>query len=165
MIYCPDIWNGYFCMSEGAQIRIEHVDNSSDSYGYFTQKMFCDAGFKPPRWDGGYRVYAAISDIFFVGAMNIQLDPNQDYAYLWQIMVRHKHRNKGIGSALLRFAIDEATQLGCPTLGVHPTNQDNGRLYRRHGFEPNRNLDPEGWRLFRDLIPPLGDGSLREPAP
>lgn len=57
-------------------------------------------------------------------------------ALLEDMVVDAKHRRAGVGSLLLKRAVDEARRLGCAriTLLTDEGNDSARRFYRRHGF-------------------------------
>lgn len=66
----------------------------------------------------------------------------EPYAFLEDLLVKEKHRGKGIGSALVKEAIAEAKRLDCyKILATSRTERENvHRLYeklglKKHGFE------------------------------
>lgn len=131
------------------------LDDPNKSYGYFAQEMFNGGGFYDPRleWDGGYSVYAAISDLAFIGAINLRTAPNpgREWGYISKVMVRAKHRNKGFGSALIKHAIHTATEADCPAIAIQPQDSNNERLYERLGFTYDTLRDPDRLKMFLDL--------------
>ena len=56
------------------------------------------------------------------------------------VLVDAKHRGKGLGRQLMRFAIDEARNLGCHELilSVYGSNEDAIGLYSSFGFEVSK---------------------------
>src|ERR1700726_3777708 len=62
-------------------------------------------------------------------------------------------RNRGLGTAIMKALMDEATRNGLPVrLKVASTNDPSMRLYRRLGFVPTRNQPPSigiGWGGLR----------------
>lgn len=58
---------------------------------------------------------------------------------LEDMIVATGHRGQGIGSQLLKHALDEAVRSGCKriTLLTDHNNESAQRLYRRAGFEPS----------------------------
>jgi ribosomal protein S18 acetylase RimI-like enzyme len=55
------------------------------------------------------------------------------------MVVRPDHRDRGLGSRLLRHIIDHAKTNGFSriTLLTDEVNSDAVRFYRRHGFQPS----------------------------
>ncbi len=55
------------------------------------------------------------------------------HAYLADVYVLPEHRGRGLGVALVRFAVEDGPYAGCRWL-LH--TEDAHRLYRKLGFEP-----------------------------
>ena len=62
-------------------------------------------------------------------------DP-QDWAEITELYVRLPFRRQGIGTALVRAAVDRCRSRGCSQLNllVDPANQEAGAFYRASGF-------------------------------
>jgi ribosomal protein S18 acetylase RimI-like enzyme len=140
-----------------SEIHVETVTDRSDSHFRFATELFLSSipqyGQGGAQLDENHHLYVATRDCYFAGAANIYTAPDIDHAYVWQLAVAPKHRNQGIGSALLRHVIEEAPLLGYQKIGISPTNTDNARLYRRLGFnyDLTRTTDQERGRLFLDV--------------
>lgn len=65
-------------------------------------------------------------------------DPHPDDCEVKRVYLLHRFRGHGIGAALMRAAIDEATALGAPRLllGVHARNHAAIAFYRKAGYVP-----------------------------
>ena len=61
------------------------------------------------------------------------------HAYVSNFYVRAEHRNTGIGSALLRAALDECRRLDVDAVFLWPTARSRP-LYERHGFAPGTGM-------------------------
>jgi ribosomal protein S18 acetylase RimI-like enzyme len=75
-------------------------------------------------------------------------DPHWHLAFL---AVRPGRQDKGLGSALMRRTHEELDRAGVPAY-LEATNDDNIRLYRRHGYvdmEPFAMLLPDGTPFYR----------------
>ena len=59
-----------------------------------------------------------------------------DEVHINNLAVRPEFRNRGLGSALLAFALEDGERHGAPraTLEVRRSNEAARRLYERHGF-------------------------------
>jgi GNAT superfamily N-acetyltransferase len=56
-------------------------------------------------------------------------------SFITAFFVSSQHRNKGVGSALLKAAIDDALGRGARGVETSVENPDARRLYERHNFE------------------------------
>lgn len=78
--------------------------------------------------------------------------PGDPHLYLQLLGVAPKFRAKGLGGALLRFAIGRAARESVP-IYLETSNPDNVGLYRRFGFEVVERLDvgpcPPIWTMQR----------------
>ena len=65
----------------------------------------------------------------------VSFDGDPDSYYIAELDVDSRHRNRGIGGALLDLAEERARRDGCPRMSL-TTNINNParRLYERHGF-------------------------------
>jgi GNAT superfamily N-acetyltransferase len=99
----------------------------------------------------GFRLYTAMADGQLVGAANVCGDLSEGMDYIRKIAIEPEHRNRGIGSALLRYTLDDMQQLGQTRAAICPSNDDNRRLYERLGFakDPAERWTPS-W-LFLNL--------------
>ena len=118
-----------------------------------TQGLFYNYFGYPLEWSEGYHVFGATADRVRVGGINVLIDPNTlDYAYIRQIFITEQHRNKGFGTAIIKFAVQLAAEAGLNTIAIQPTNNNNGRLYRRLNFARDSTRGPNSrYRLFLDL--------------
>lgn len=62
------------------------------------------------------------------------LHPREPHYYLPLMGVDPRHQREGIGSALLRYALERCDREGVPAY-LEATSPENFRLYARHGFE------------------------------
>lgn len=76
------------------------------------------------------------------------------------VLVDAAERGRGVGAALLEFALAEARRLGSPAvrLSVSPENAAAIALYTRFGFHPAETL-PDGRMVMR--CDPLADAAAR----
>ena len=77
--------------------------------------------------------------------------PHEAHWHLAFLAVEPAHQHHGLGSALMDRMHAELDPAGIPTY-LEATNQDNIRLYRRHGFtdmDPFDILLPDGTPFFR----------------
>jgi ribosomal protein S18 acetylase RimI-like enzyme len=77
--------------------------------------------------------------------------PTEPHWHLAFLAVHPDHQGKGLGSALMRRTHDELDRAGVPQY-LEATNQNNIRLYRRHGYTdmiPFDMLLPDGTPFFR----------------
>ena len=79
----------------------------------------------------------------FIGEGALVLDTGDpDYTisgqrvYVSRMIVKKEYRNRGIGSEILEFLINKATELGFVemTIGVDKDNENAMHLYRKYGF-------------------------------
>jgi len=78
--------------------------------------------------------------------------PHESCWYLNLLGVAPGHQGQGIGSALLRAAIERAERDGVPAY-LEATSEGNKRLYERHGFVATAELQLPGgpplWAMWR----------------
>jgi GNAT superfamily N-acetyltransferase len=78
--------------------------------------------------------------------------PHEPCWYLNLLGVAPEHQGKGVGSTLLRAALERADRDGVPAY-LEATSEDNKRLYERHGFAATAELRlPDGpslWAMWR----------------
>ena len=69
-------------------------------------------------------------------------------ALLEDMVIQQTHRNQGVGSALLKYALAMAQrqQVQRITLLTDADNTAAQRFYRRHGFQPSP-MQPWRWML------------------
>jgi GNAT superfamily N-acetyltransferase len=92
--------------------------------------------------DSRWRVWIAEAADGAVGAIWLQIVeklPNpvaegEWHGYVSNLFVRESARSRGVGSLLLRAALDECAQLDVDSVFLWPTPQSR-TLYARHGFE------------------------------
>jgi len=96
--------------------------------------------------------FQALDDIF---DKNHPTDPHWHLAFL---AVHPDHQDKGLGSALMRRTHAELDAAGIPEY-LEATNEQNIRLYRRHGYAPMEPFDirlPDGTPFYRMWRPAGG---------
>jgi ribosomal protein S18 acetylase RimI-like enzyme len=77
--------------------------------------------------------------------------PTGPHWHLAFLAVHPEHQEHGLGSTLMKRTHDELDQAGTPAY-LEATNDDNVRLYRRHGYadmDPFEMLLPDGTPFFR----------------
>lgn len=81
-----------------------------------------------------------------------ELHPHEPHWYLPLIGVDPAHQGRGIGSALLRHALQRADRDGLPAY-LEATTERNKALYERHGFEVvgviQYGASPPMWPMWR----------------
>ena len=126
-----------------------------------------DAGGVPPSdasdrerrtWERMMRtrdlaVYCASVDDEVVGTATLLTMPNVTYdcaptAFIEAVVVAAEHRRRGVATAMVRRALDDAAAAGCDKVQLlsHKRHADDGAhdLYRSLGFAP----EAEGFRLY-----------------
>jgi GNAT superfamily N-acetyltransferase len=92
------------------------------------------------------RTFAVIAGEPTAGVALVTLRPNVWYdgkvAMLDELYVAPAHRNRGMGSALVRRLVDDAPARGIDAIeiNVDEGDLDARRFYERHGFSP---VDPD----------------------
>lgn len=78
--------------------------------------------------------------------------PHEPCWYLNLLGVAPEHQGHGVGSAMLRAAIERSERDGVPAY-LEATSEQNKRLYERHGFVATAELElPDGpslWAMWR----------------
>ena len=106
----------------------------------------------------GLFIYVAEFEGSAVGTASTMLMPNVTYdcaptAFIEAVVVIPKVRRRGIATALLQRAIEDARQEGCNKMQLlsHKRHAGDGahRLYTKVGFEP----EAEGFRLYLGRVP------------
>jgi ribosomal protein S18 acetylase RimI-like enzyme len=84
---------------------------------------------------GERNVWVAVIDGMVVGFLGMILD--DDEAEIEPVVVHNSHRDKGVGSALVRTAVKEAEKLGVKYLNVRPVarNAEAMKFFKAKGFE------------------------------
>lgn len=75
-----------------------------------------------------------VEDVFSVFEKMDEYHPDEDVWYLPVIAVDPAHQGKGIGSALMKAALQSCDEAGFPAY-LESSNPRNVSLYERHGFE------------------------------
>jgi GNAT superfamily N-acetyltransferase len=75
-----------------------------------------------------------VEDVFSVLEKMDEYHPEEDVWYLPVVAVDPAHQGKGIGSALMKTALQRCDEAGCPAY-LESSNARNISLYERHGFE------------------------------
>ena len=73
-------------------------------------------------------------------------DPDQDFAYIWAVGVRPDQAGKGLGSTMIRAALDEMRQQGYSTCWLRTETSKNVGLYEHLGFQQVHTETPTGSR-------------------
>jgi ribosomal protein S18 acetylase RimI-like enzyme len=84
--------------------------------------------------------------------------PADAHWHLQFLAVHPDHQNRGLGSALMRRRHPELDAAGIPQY-LEATNEENIRLYRRHGYAPMEPFDirlPDGTPFYRMWRPAGG---------
>jgi len=84
---------------------------------------------------GEKNVWVAVIGGKVVGLLGMVVDDEE--AEMEPVVVRHSHRGRGVGSALVRTAVKEAEKLGVKYLNVRPVarNAEAIKFFRAKGFE------------------------------
>ena len=75
-----------------------------------------------------------VEEVFSVFEKMDEYHPDEDVWYLPLIAVDPAHQGKGIGSALMKAALQRCDEAGLPAY-LESSNPRNVSLYERHGFE------------------------------
>jgi GNAT superfamily N-acetyltransferase len=102
------------------------------------------AAFDAIESDPRNRLLVAEADGAIVGAFQLTYIPDmqpdgRDVAMIENVIVDGAKRGRGIGSAMMRWAVVEARQRGCSQLKLtsNVARKDAHRFYERLGFEPS----------------------------
>jgi ribosomal protein S18 acetylase RimI-like enzyme len=80
-------------------------------------------------------------------------EPGEPHMYLRIIGVDPALQGRGYGSALLRFALDEADRQGRPAY-LEATSEASRALYQRHGFNVEGEIRVEDAPPFWPMLRP-----------
>ncbi|WP_332770684.1 GNAT family N-acetyltransferase [Phenylobacterium sp.] len=92
-----------------------------------------------------------------MSAMRAAMDkhhPTEPHVYLWFVGVRPEAQGLGVGSRLLTAGLARVDALGLPAY-LESSSPANVPLYRRHGFEVTREIQPRPdspvmWAMWRE---------------
>jgi len=92
-----------------------------------------------------------------MSAMRAAMDkhhPTEPHVYLWFVGVRPEAQGLGVGSRLLSAGLARVDALGLPAY-LESSSPANVPLYRRHGFEVTREIQPRPdspvmWAMWRE---------------
>lgn len=109
------------------QLRLKQFEES-------LEKTYTGTFFEPHIEEP--RVFAAILRNQQVGWIELGYDRWNNRMRIWELLVKKEHRTKGIGTRLMKQAIDVAKKKGARML-VLETQSNNApaiRFYLKHGF-------------------------------
>ncbi|MEN8443414.1 MAG: GNAT family N-acetyltransferase [Cyanobacteria bacterium J06555_13] len=80
----------------------------------------------------------------------------KDFAYIWAVGIRPDHAGKGLGSTMVRAALDEMRQQGYSTCWLRTETLQNVGLYEHLGFQQVHTEIPSGsgqqyWLMSQDI--------------
>lgn len=135
---------GFFALeSETAfkQGRIDVVDHEDG--GYAAAAVWFDRRTGLPEADDYMDRLGAIAGEHLerfgaLGELFEKNHPHEEHWHLAFLAVRPSEQGRGLGGALMEHVHEELDQQGLPAY-LEATNQNNVRLYRRHGYQP---MDP-----------------------
>jgi len=135
------------------ELRFETITEASHAIVGPAGALFNKVFSPPPDIFLGddYKLYVATHGLQLVGAANVCDGLFDDLAYIHKIAVDPAYRNQGVGSALLRYTLDDLCIAGKPKAAICPSNDDNKRLYERLGFVQDPSLANVSEWLFKDL--------------
>jgi ribosomal protein S18 acetylase RimI-like enzyme len=135
--------------------RIDVIDNP-DGSGLAATAVWFDFTAEAPapeRYDERLRALAGVYLGRFV-ALDELLEKHHPADVHWHLAflaVHPDHQDHGLGSKLMKRTHDELDRAGVPAY-LEATNQNNVRLYRRHGYaelDPFEMPLPDGTLFFR----------------
>ena len=94
--------------------------------------------------DGAARVVGLYHEGAQIGFVRIVSD-RHTVAYVADVYVLEAHRGRGLGLAMMTFALDEGPLAGIRKVGLHTSNAHS--LYRRLGFSEPDGRYMERWNL------------------
>ena len=107
--------------------REDEIRYIRDSLNLFNQKAVGDDGHTPlslVEYDGDGAIIAGLIGGTYWGWLYVDI--------LW---VHENHRQKGIGSRLLRAAEEEAVRRGCHHVHLDTMSWQAPDFYKKHGYE------------------------------
>ncbi|MEM9148943.1 MAG: GNAT family N-acetyltransferase [Cyanobacteria bacterium P01_F01_bin.3] len=86
----------------------------------------------------------------------LRQDTSQDFAYIWAVGVHPNHAGKGVGSTMVRTALNEMSRQGYSTCWLRTETPKNVALYERLGFQQVHTEIPAAsgqqyWLMSQDL--------------
>lgn len=115
------------------ELSLLQLDAANQALANQAEALQANEIFPPLDWGDPHRVYAAAIGNSIVGVANVVVKPGE--ITVNTMCVSPKHRNQGIGSALLNHVTNAGAREGCREAWLTPTNYKNERLYRRLGFD------------------------------
>jgi GNAT superfamily N-acetyltransferase len=150
-------------MSRDVQMKIREATESDSKWILHHRiNMFIDMGessvyvketakltelYLEDDWAKDYRYFLAEENGDILGGCGIsqfRVPPQTSqkrgvYAYLSNMFVEHRHRNKGVGRALLQYVVDLCKSEGVGLLVLHASD-DSLPLYESAGFKSSKKL-------------------------
>lgn len=128
------------------EVRIERL--SPEEYSKCSNIWDMKSQMLADKWydeivSGNRQVYIYKINDEFIGEGALVFDTgDSDYTvngkriYVSRMVVKKEYRNQGIGSEILRFLIEKATEMGYTemTVGVDKDNENAIHLYKKYGF-------------------------------
>lgn len=108
--------------------------------GYAGVALWLPPGIEPDADAMGELMQSTLApelheDAFSLFGEMAKYHPHEPHWYLPLIGVDPMHQGKGIGDALMAYALERCDREGVPAY-LESSNPRNISLYRRHGFEP-----------------------------
>ena len=139
-------------MSSAMNIEIEEIQNVSEALINAMNRLIpqLSSSYTPPSTQDLAQIVSSPNTSLMVakdtnqnnrivGCLTLVLYriPTGVRAWIEDVVVDQDDRNKGIGEALNRFAMDYAGKRGAQTINLtsHPNRIDANRLYRHLGFK------------------------------
>jgi GNAT superfamily N-acetyltransferase len=159
----PRVMGAFFTLLTEHAFRYGRVDVIENGRGIEGTAVWFDrTGDTPEPPDYEHRVAALagpyLDNFQALDALFEKYHPTEPHWTLAFLAVHPDHQNKGLGSALMRRTHDELDRAGVPQY-LEGTNQDNIRLYRKHGYTDMTPFDmllPDGTPFFRMWRPAGG---------
>lgn len=139
-------------------IEIQELQPSNDFYARYAAELCINETYYDLRFDPASSIHLALrTDQIsnrLTGMSQLYHDAERRDLYINRMAVAAELQGLGIGSLLMDHAVELASQLGCDTLSVQPTNTRNDKFYQTHGFQYDREKSQGPkyrWRIFRSL--------------
>jgi ribosomal protein S18 acetylase RimI-like enzyme len=158
----PAVMGRFFTMITEQAAQYGRVDVVEGNGGLVAATVWFDRTRDIPRQPGFEDRVAELAGPYLANFAALDIldkhEPAEPHWLLQFMAVHPDYQNRGLGSALMRRTHAELDAAGIPQY-LEATNEDNIRLYRRHGYTPMDPFDihlPDGTPFYRMWRPAGG---------